>query len=275
MPHLTPHAIAIQEEARQARCVADLAAVAEPVGGGWMCFERKGAWCNQAAGMGLDGPVSGEELDRLVEFYVSREVEPRLELCPFAHESLVRGLAERGFVLREFENVLARELSADEDLRATLHHGWPPGLELELLDPTDSERVEIFVEVATCGFGTDGGLVPETFIEITRRMTSHSGIYSFLALVNGVPAGGGQLGVSEAAGSLFGTSVVPEFRRRGVQAALIARRLEHARDAGCRLVTIGSRPGIATERNAARLGFHLAYTKVVMAMPGEGLTASP
>ncbi len=275
MPHLTPHAIAIQEEARQAQTTADLAAVAERVGGGWMCFERKGAWCNQAAGMGLDGPVSGEDLDRLVEFYVSRGVEPRLELCPFAHESLVRGLAERGFVLREFENLLVRELSADEDLRASLPYGWPAGLELELVDPTDAERVNTFVDVASSGFGKNGGPAPETLIEISRRLTTRPGIHSFLALVDGEPAGGGQLGVSDEAASLFGTSVVPAFRRRGVQAALIARRLEQARDQGCELATIGSRPGIATERNSARLGFYVAYTKVIMAMPGEGLSASP
>lgn len=275
MPHLTPHAIAIQEEGRQARTLAELAVVAEPVGGGWMCFERKGAWCNQAAGLGLEGPVSGEELDRLVEFYVSRGVEPRLELCPFVHESLVRGLAQRGFVLRDFENVLVRELSADEDLRAALPRGWPAGLELELIDPTDQGRVITFVDVASCGFGKNGGPVPETLIEICRRLTTRPGIYSFLALVDGEPAGGGQLGVSDEAASLFGTSVVPEFRRRGVQAALIVRRLEQARDVGCELVTIHSRPGIATERNSARLGFYLAYTKVIMAMPGEGLATSP
>jgi len=275
MPRLSPHAIALQEEARQGRITAELAAVAKPVGGGWMCFEREGSWCNQAAGMGLDGPVSEEDLDRLVDFYVSRGVEPRLELCPFAHASLVRGLAARGFVLREFENVLVRELSAGEDLRAALPHGWPAGLELELVDASDTERVDIFVEVATSGFGVDGGPVHETLVEVCRRLISRPGIYSFLALVDGEPAGGGQLGVDEGVAALFGTSVLPAFRRRGVQAALIARRLEQARDEGCNMATIGSRPGIATERNSARLGFYVAYTKVIMAMPGKGLSASP
>ena len=80
----------------------------------------------------------------------------------------------------------------------------------------------------------------------------------------------------EACGGLFsGPDDDWEKIPADVQAALIARRLEHARDQGCELVTIGSRPGIATERNAARLGFYVAYTKVIMAMPGEGLTSSP
>jgi hypothetical protein len=43
---------------------------------------------------------------------------------------------------------------------------------------------------------------------------------------------------------------------------------------GCILATISSRPGIPTERNALRLGFTMAYTKVILVRPGPGLAAS-
>lgn len=33
-------------------------------------------------------------------------------------------------------------------------------------------------------------------------------------------------------------------------------------------------PGIPTERNALRLGFHVAYTKAILVQPGEGLARS-
>ena len=74
---------------------------------------------------------------------------------------------------------------------------------------------------------------------------------------------------------LFGTSVLPRFRRRGVQQALMLRRLERARERGCLLCVIHSRPGISTERNAARLGFFMAYSKAALALAGPGLEASP
>ena len=71
--------------------------------------------------------------------------------------------------------------------------------------------------------------------------------------------------------ALFGLAVVPEYRRRGVQQALIAERLRLARDAGARVATIGSRPGHSTERNVRRMGFQTAYTKVSLVRPGAGL----
>ena len=69
--------------------------------------------------------------------------------------------------------------------------------------------------------------------------------------------------------------VRPAFRGRGIQQALIAVRLGRARERGCTIACIHSRPGIPTERNAARLGFALAYHKVVLVRPGPGLAPSP
>src|SRR5690606_7687062 len=77
---LAPIDIARLEEAHQARGVADAAGYAEPIGGGLMCFGGEGSWASQACNLGLDGPVSGEDLDRLCHFYTSRGVEPRVEL---------------------------------------------------------------------------------------------------------------------------------------------------------------------------------------------------
>ena len=74
--------------------------------------------------------------------------------------------------------------------------------------------------------------------------------------------------------SLFGTSVRPPHRRQGIQTRLIVERLIHARDAGSDVVTIHSSPHVATQANAARLGFRLAYAKANLVRPGEGLTPS-
>jgi GNAT superfamily N-acetyltransferase len=67
--------------------------------------------------------------------------------------------------------------------------------------------------------------------------------------------------------------VLPRFRRRGIQQALMAARLEHAASRGARFATIGARPGIPTNRNAMRMGFRLAYTKVVLVKPGPALVS--
>ena len=59
------------------------------------------------------------------------------------------------------------------------------------------------------------------------------------------------------------------FRRYplGFQRALIVRRLELARERGCRLAVVHAKPGSPTERNATLLDFVAAYTKVLMERP--------
>jgi len=267
--------IARLEEARQALGTAEAAAEKEEIAGGWMCFSGIGSWMNQACGLGLDGAVEDHDLDRLVEFYTSRAVEPKLEVCPFAHETLIAGLAQRGFEVREFENVLFRTVKTGDELRSRMEHGWPTGLELIPVDPTNQSQVATFVDVATSGFRPPGEPVSSVMFESIRSVVEHPRCDHYLGVIDDVAVGGCGMETTTEVACLFGTSVLPEYRRRGIQAAMIARRAERARELGCELVAIHTRPGIATERNSRRLGFEMAYSKVVMAMPGEGLAVSP
>ena len=108
---MEPRELALREEQRQAIGTKEIVDEAQPIAGGWMTYGGPDSWANQACGLGLDGPVTDEQLDALVDFYVSRNANPQIEVCPFADESLIHGLARRGFQLREFENVLACPLS--------------------------------------------------------------------------------------------------------------------------------------------------------------------
>lgn len=62
-------------------------------------------------------------------------------------------------------------------------------------------------------------------------------------------------------------ATLPWARRRGVQAALMWRRLAHAATHGADLAVVHSRPGTDSERNIQRAGFGLAYTKLVVDAP--------
>lgn len=274
LPELSFRDIARREEARQAIGVAEVAREAEALAGGWLSFDAPGSWANQACGLAMDRAVSSAELDRLVSFYTERGVEPRIEVSPFVDESLLQGLAVRGFVLRSFEEVYYRQVGAHEDLRAALPHGWPEGLKLPRLDPDDADALEAFVDVSTSGFRPAGAPISPVFASISRRVARHPCIASFAALWHGKLVGGGAVEIRPEVSCLVGTSVLPEARRRGIQLALVVRRMEAAREQGCSLVVIHGEPGIPTGRNARRLGFALAYTKVTMVLPGEGLVAS-
>jgi len=61
---------------------------------------------------------------------------------------------------------------------------------------------------------------------------------------------------------LAGASTDPPFRGRGAQNALLAIRLRYAMSLGCDLAMMGALPGSASQRNAERQGFRIAYTRI-------------
>ena len=260
------HEFARFEESRQARSVARIADEFEEIAGGTMCFGGVGSWVNQAMGLGMDGPVAGEDVDRLIAFYESRRVEPKVELCPFAHESFVRGLSQRGFVIREFENVLALELD---------HASLPPmseGVEVAWIDPSNEARLATYMSITRDGFSPPD---PDLFARLERRMLRAPDTKSFMAIVDGEPAAAGSCEVTPPCAALFGLTTLERLRRRGCQRALMIARLRAAQEARCRYASIHSRPEVATGRNALRLGFQVAFTKAIVVRPGPGLSPSP
>ncbi len=262
--------IAQLEERRQATGIADIAAEAVPLAGGFLCYTAPGSWSNQACGLAMDRAITDDELDALVDFYVQRGSVPQLEVCPYAHPSLVAGLGARGFVVREFEHVMVRSLPAGEDLDALVGRGGLDGLTLTHLEPSDAETARAHIEVATSGFGG----VDEAGLALNMRMLRHRRVDGATARVGEDVVGASSVETFGELGCLLSTTVLSEWRRRGVQAALMIARMRLTRGRGARVVCVHCEPGIATERNALRLGFSVAYTKVVMHRPGPGLAPS-
>lgn len=259
-----PSEVARQEEARQAIGISEIAVEAEPVAGGFMCYSAPGAWSNLAVGLGFHGPVTGDDLDRLIEFYRAHDCPAVIQVAPYTDPSLLRGLAERGFTLREFENLLGRPL----DDEVTPHPYSPPaGLTVEVVDLTDALALEKWITVSTCGFRPMDEPMAQHLHDITLRLAQHPRTTCHVARLDGEVVGGSAMEVYEDFGALFGTSVLPDHRRRGVQVALMLERLAHLRRSGALFATIGSAPGLSTERNALRIGFNPVYSTVALELP--------
>jgi ribosomal protein S18 acetylase RimI-like enzyme len=261
-------------ERKQGIAAAELALESQQLADGWMAYGGQGSYVNKSCGFGFDAPVTEAQLDTLEAFFTSRGVEPKVELSPFAPASLLESLGRRGFVLREFVNVLYRPLRAGEDARR-LPQGWPEGVRIERVDPTDDAAVREFAEVSSSGFLPEGEPLPPVFLELAIKSARHPGCAAFMARIGQEAAGAGSCETSGGLTSLFGTSVKPAFRRRGIQQALIAARLAQGQERGSTLAIIASGPGIPTERNAVRLGFAMAYSRVALVKPGPGLVPSP
>jgi len=152
-----------------------------------MCYAGPGSWANQASAVALESRVSEAEFDRLVEFYVSRGAEPRINVCPFVDPSLPRELERRRFVVVGFENVMARAIEPEEDL--TPPRRPPADLEIVRVDPGDDEMVRAWVEVSASGFLAPGQSMTPNLIEIGERVVRHLRCETLVAYLGGEAVG--------------------------------------------------------------------------------------
>ncbi|MBN8645995.1 MAG: hypothetical protein J0L61_12235 [Planctomycetes bacterium] len=270
MPETLLADLARAEETRLAKGFTEISDHWKPFAGGVMARADPGAWSNAAVGAGFEGEVSPDAVDELIDFYASAGIEPRVEVCPYAHVSLARRLSERGFQILWFENVLFRTLAPGEVVQPL--HPAPPQLTIRTVNPADAKDVDAYADVCTRGFQPEGAPMPESALEVARRCARHPRIVAVLAELDGNVIGAAAMESHGPIAALFGAVVSKAVRRRGIQQAMIAWRLNHAAAAGAKWATIGTRPGHDTERNTRRVGFEVAYTKVIMVRPAPGLT---
>jgi GNAT superfamily N-acetyltransferase len=98
--------------------------------------------------------------------------------------------------------------------------------------------------------------------DLGRVSASSEGNTVFFAEIDGKPVGTGALAMHDGVAILAGASTVPEARKQGAQRALLEARLRHAALHGCDLAMMGAAPGSASQRNAERQGFRIAYTRI-------------
>ena len=223
------------------------------VAGGIAFFGGVGYPANQIVGMGLYGEVTAAELDRVEEFFRSRGVASTVVVSPLAHESLRALLGERGYRIAEFNSVLIRRIDGEEPCTV------PAGITIERVTP---ETIQPWMRVIAAGFAQDIIVLEGVF----GGFAALPGALPFLARIEGKVVGGcgGRIIPEARIAALFGTATLTEYRRRGVQTALIAQRVHEAAKAGCEYAVVSTHPGSGSQRNMERRGFRLAYTKAVM-----------
>ena len=101
-------------------------------------------------------------------------------------------------------------------------------------------------------------------LERAERDMVAVGVQPYLALVDGVPAGGGSMRIADGVAQMTGAATAPRYRRRGVQTALLQARLNDAARQGCDIAVVTTQPGSKSQQNVQRRGFDLLYTRAIL-----------
>ena len=222
------------------------------VAGGVAVFAGAESPTTEAMAIGLNGPVSPAEIDRLESFFRSRGARVSIDLCPLADPGLLEQLGSRAYRPVEFNCVLVRRLTGDE---------FQPARHARRILPEEAER---WCRTVGLGFFEQPDLSQEE-MDVGRAICSMPGALCYLASAeDGEARAGGAMAVDQRLATLFADSTTVPYRRRGFQRELIAARLEEALAQGCDLAAAMVAPGSASQRNYERAGFQVAYTKILL-----------
>lgn len=228
----------------------------EAIAGGYAVYCGPGSPVTQAVGLGLTDEVSGQEFDRLEEFYFSRGEAVRVETCPLAVPSLIEHYKERAYFVSEFTNVMLRPVElSDQQARGGISK--TNGVRVRAVPRGE---LDLWTLTVAQGF-SEHFPVTQEILTIMKMFALGKNTECLLATVNGRVAGGATLALRGRIAGFFGASTLPDFRNRGVQSALLQARLELAAAAHCELAVSLARPGSQSERNITRQGFRSLYTR--------------
>jgi GNAT superfamily N-acetyltransferase len=242
-------------EAR-ARCAPDRGATWREVDGALAMFDGVGSPITQTFALGLAGPVGADTLERLEAFFDERGAEPLHEISPLAEPALLfELLPARGYRPVELTSVTYQPLG-----RAALSlPGDPPEVRVRPIEPGEERW---WAGTAAAGWASEGAELGAFVRELGEVTASSDGTTSFVAEAGGQAIAAASLSIRDGVALLAGASTRPEWRGRGAQGALLRARLRHAAERGCDLAMMGALPGSASQRNAERQGFRIAYTRI-------------
>ena len=233
----------------QARREPYSGAIRTTIAGTLVMFAGVGSPITQTFCLGIHEPPGEKDFSAIERFFTSRGSPVFHEVCPHAGADLYATLAGRGYKPIELSNVMYQPI--DSSIGLTVN----PRLRVRTVDAGEADW---YGTVASRGWSEMPEVVP--FIQGFAR-SSVEVATCFVAELEGQAIATAALFMHEGVALLAGASTVPEGRRNGAQLALLDARLRLAVARGCDLAMMVAAPGSASQRNAERNGFRVAYTR--------------
>jgi GNAT superfamily N-acetyltransferase len=224
------------------------------VAGTYAMYDGVRSPLTQTFGLGLFEAGTAAQLEELERFFLLRGAPVHHEVSPLAGLPMVALLNERGYRPVELTSVLFLPLDGSgERGRATN--------ERIRVRSIDKHEGNVWAETTARGWSEVPGL-EDFLLELGSITTERHDSVSFIAELEGEPIATGALCLGGGVALLAGACTIPEARKQGAQTALLSSRLDYAREHGCDIAMICTQPGSASQRNAERNGFRIAYTRI-------------
>jgi hypothetical protein len=222
------------------------------IAGAYAMFDGVGSPLTQTFGLGMFEPATDLAIAQLEDFFRTRGAAVDHEVSPLAGVALIQSLTSRGYVPLELSSVLFLNLT----------EGRPdPPLNFALtIRVASSHDRDAYAHAAAEGWSEAGELAHQV-ADLGRVLFAANGYVGFLVERNGRIIATAGLAIHNRVALLAGASTIPEARGLGAQRAVLAARLRYAVEEGCDLAMMVTEPGSASQRNAERHGFRVAYTR--------------
>ncbi len=199
------------------------------------------------------GIRAGQErhIEPLVRWYRDHDIKPTFEMVPGHYDAgLGRELARLGFFQSGFH----------VSLIGAPHPATPADGDVDIERVTTVEMMEAYLDAYVAGWGF-AEKDHAQFKANVRPWLGQAGWSLYLARVNARPAAAATLYVENRTGYLADATTDPDFRRRGLQSALLRRRMRDAASAGVDLVFSGATPLSTSHRNMERAGMRVQFVR--------------
>jgi ribosomal protein S18 acetylase RimI-like enzyme len=189
-------------------------------------------------------------------FYRRHGAPSQVDVTPLHEPAVFEMFKQRGYAIAELNNVLWRPLT-----RVDKPH-FPEGIGIRRGRPEEASE---FASILARCF-QEYLNPPQGFERMLAPLYQMAGVITFVASAEEKP-------VAVAAGlvipehkvlALFGAGTLLDYRRRGIQAALLQMRMHAGAEAGCEIAVVVTQGGTVSQRNCERLGFCVAYSKATL-----------
>jgi len=231
------------------------------VAGAYAMFDGVASPCTQTFGLGVFEPVTAAVLDEIEAFFKRHCAPVFHEISPLADASLLTLLHERGYHPIELTSVMYQPIGRDFQLPT------PRNAQIQVRLIREDEH-KLWAQTAVKGW-SELTEFADSMLSLMQVNAARATGLSFLAELNGQAIATGGLFIHDGVALMAGASTIPEGRKQGAQLALFESRLRYAVAQGCDLAMIGALPGSASQRNAERQGFRIAYTRIKWGLAQE------